>query len=227
MRLWQLPARALPVTAPAGRRGNRHLLRPPPRRRQRPGPDHDPAGARPAHRKAAGSTCSTATPGSTSRPLARLEALSALPRHRLPAHCPPCAGSASLVPALPTTGLPCAAIPRPSRPARLPLLRAARPLAAPPPTALVRPLASPLLCRRHRRWLGGAAETAQADISAAPEILTAHRRYQRLLARSGDREWAAASIGAAWGITTAPGRKIHTAGRRSAAAGRTEPASSA
>jgi hypothetical protein len=70
------------------------------------------------------------------------------------------------------------------------------------PTALVRPQASPLLCRRHLRWLGGAAETAQAGISAAPEILTAHRRYQQLLARSGDREWAAASIGAAWGITT-------------------------
>ncbi len=64
-------------------------------------------------------------------------------------------------------------------------------------TALVRPQASPLLCRRHLRWLGGAAETAQTGIPATPEILTAHRRYQQLLARSGDREWAAASIGAA------------------------------
>jgi hypothetical protein len=67
---------------------------------------------------------------------------------------------------------------------------------------LVRPQASPLLCRRHLRWLGPTAETAQADISAVPEILTAHRRYQQLLARSGDRDWAAASIGAAWTITT-------------------------
>jgi hypothetical protein len=132
--------------------------------------------------------------------IARLEALSALPGHRL----------ATALPAL-RWGPPRAFRPLPEA---SPALRCYRPWpaarsacrpcalrAGATATVLVRPQASPLLCRRHLRWLGPASETVQADISAVPEILTAHRRYQQLLARSGDREWAAAGIGAAWAIT--------------------------
>ena len=135
--------------------------------------------------------------------IARLEAFSALPRHRLATVLPALRwGPPRWFPPLPE-GSPALRCYRPwpaARPACRPCaLRACGGTTA---TVLVRPQASPLLCRRHLRWLGGAAETAQAGISAAPEILTAHRRYQQILARSSDRKWAAASIGAAWRITT-------------------------
>lgn len=134
--------------------------------------------------------------------IARLEALSALPRYR------------------PATALPALRWGPPRRfplPEDTPALRCYRPFPAARPacrpcalracgattaTPLVRPQASPLLCRRHLRWLGPVGDTAQADISAAPEILTAHRRYQQILTRNSDPEWAAASVSAAWAITT-------------------------
>jgi len=202
MSLWQLPARALPVTLrPLG--GETVISY---TRRLSEANDLAPT----AIMRALGQVI----PGSgyhlldhdawlNDQAIARLEALSALPGHRLATALPALRwGPPRWFPPLPEDS-PALRCYRPwpaARPACRPCaLRASGGTAA---TALVRPQASPLLCRRHLRWLGGAAETAQTDISAAPEILTAHRRYQQLLARSGDRDWAAASIGAAWGITT-------------------------
>jgi hypothetical protein len=42
----------------------------------------------------------------------------------------------------------------------------------------------PVLCRKHRRWLA-----TNTDLTDTPEIITAHRRYGRLLATGGDRDW--------------------------------------
>jgi hypothetical protein len=71
------------------------------------------------------------------------------------------------------------------------------------PPAMVHPGTSPLVCQRHRRWLGPASETGQYDLSAAREILTAARRRTRLLARSPDRKWAAGIFQTAWSMTQA------------------------
>jgi hypothetical protein len=68
------------------------------------------------------------------------------------------------------------------------------------PPVLVHPGTSPLVCQRHRHWLGPAGETTQYDLSAAGEILTAARRRTRLLARSPDRKWAADIFHAAWSM---------------------------
>jgi hypothetical protein len=69
------------------------------------------------------------------------------------------------------------------------------------PTAMVRPPVSPLICRRHQRWLGTSDEPADIGISAVPEILTAHRRFQRLRLSSGNPQMTADCIQAAWNIT--------------------------
>jgi hypothetical protein len=67
-----------------------------------------------------------------------------------------------------------------------------------PAFALVRSEASPLLCRRHSRWL---ADKRQYDLSRTPEILTAHRRHIRLHLNHPDRGWTTTKIHAAWGMT--------------------------
>jgi hypothetical protein len=86
----------------------------------------------------------------------------------------------------------------PARPAcRRCLLRAS---GSSGPPVMVHPGTSPLICQRHKRWLGPAGETAQYDLSAAGEILTAARRRTRLLARSPDRKWAAGIFAAAWSM---------------------------
>lgn len=77
------------------------------------------------------------------------------------------------------------------------------------PTALVRPLVSPLLCQRHQRWLGTWDEPADIDISAAPEILTAYHRFQRLRLNSSDPQTAADGVQAAWNITRVWAREPH------------------
>jgi len=69
------------------------------------------------------------------------------------------------------------------------------------PPVMVLPGASPLVCQRHKRWLGTLDETAQYDLSAAGEILTARRRCTRLLSGSPDRNWAAGIFHTAWNIT--------------------------
>jgi hypothetical protein len=69
------------------------------------------------------------------------------------------------------------------------------------PAALVLPGRTPLVCRRHRRWLGPPHDTTQHDLSPAPEILSAGRRLARLLARSSDRPWTWRQFQTAWHIT--------------------------
>jgi hypothetical protein len=69
------------------------------------------------------------------------------------------------------------------------------------PDALILPGWTPLVCRRHRRWLGRDHETAQHDLSAAPDILAASRRLAGILARSGDRPWAWREFASAWNLT--------------------------
>lgn len=69
------------------------------------------------------------------------------------------------------------------------------------PDALVMPGSTPLVCHRHRRWLGRAHEPGQHDLSAAPEILAASRRLASILARSGDRAWAWKEFTRAWDLT--------------------------
>jgi hypothetical protein len=202
MKLWQLPARALPVTLrPLGGETiisyTRRLA--------------EANGLAPT---AIFRTLGQVTPGSglhlldhdawlNNQAIARLQALSAMPRHRLTTALPALRWGPPR-PFPPLTGhgpaLRCYRPYPPVRPACRPCaLRASDGTTA---TPLVRPQASPLLCRRHQRWLGPASETTQTDISAAPEILTAHRRYQQLLTRDGGQEWAAATIREAWAITT-------------------------
>lgn len=60
-----------------------------------------------------------------------------------------------------------------------------------PGPALVRPTATGLVCLTHRRWVGSGTacmggDDVQHDLTAAPEIITAHRRYCRLIHGSGD-----------------------------------------
>jgi hypothetical protein len=68
------------------------------------------------------------------------------------------------------------------------------------PGALVRPSWTPLLCQRHRRWLGHPHETIQHDLAAAGDVLAAYRRLKGLLARSGDHTWAWNEFQAAWNM---------------------------
>ncbi len=66
--------------------------------------------------------------------------------------------------------------------------------------ALILPGWTPLVCHRHRRWLGRDHETAQHDLSAAPDIIAASRRLAGILARSEDRAWAWKEFAHAWNL---------------------------
>lgn len=130
---------------------------------------------------------------------ARLEAYTGKPGDRLARVLPGLRGGGDRGPALP-----------PDRPAlcfyvahpRLPCRRCQQAASGPDgPDALVMPGWTPLVCHRHRRWLGRDHEPAQHDLSAAPGILAASRRLARLLARSGDRAWAWREFVHAWHLT--------------------------
>jgi hypothetical protein len=130
---------------------------------------------------------------------ARLEAYTGIPRDRL----------ARAVPAMTTQLHPGDTLP-PDRPALCFVRMQTRPpcrkceLAATGPggpAALVVPGWTPLICHRHRRWLGPAHATAQHDLSAVPDVLAAGRRLAGLLSRSGDRAWAWKEFRTAWNIT--------------------------
>jgi hypothetical protein len=69
------------------------------------------------------------------------------------------------------------------------------------PAALIMPGWTPLVCHRHRRWLGRDHETAQHDLSAVPDVLAASRRLAGVLARSEDRYWAWREFANAWHLT--------------------------
>jgi hypothetical protein len=69
------------------------------------------------------------------------------------------------------------------------------------PDALILPGWTPLVCHRHRRWLGRDHETAQHNLSAVPDVIAASRRLAGILARSGDRRWAWGEFAHAWNLT--------------------------
>jgi hypothetical protein len=68
------------------------------------------------------------------------------------------------------------------------------------PAALVLPSWTPIVCHRHRRWLGPAHDTTQHDLSPAPDVLAAGRRLAGLLTRSSDRAWTWSEFLTAWNI---------------------------
>jgi hypothetical protein len=67
------------------------------------------------------------------------------------------------------------------------------------PDILIVPGWTRMTCRRHRRWLGLSGETVQHDLSPARDILAADRRLAGLLARSGIT-WAWGEFITAWNI---------------------------
>jgi hypothetical protein len=130
---------------------------------------------------------------------ARLEAFTGKPRDLLARVLPGLRGGRDRGPALP-----------PDRPAlcfyvvrtRLACRRCQLAASGPDgPDALITPGWTPLVCHRHRRWLGRDHEAAQHDLSAVPDILAASRRLAQVLARSGDRAWAWKEFVHAWELT--------------------------
>jgi hypothetical protein len=89
--------------------------------------------------------------------------------------------------------------PRPRPACRFCLLRRAS--GPTPGTALVRAPDDPLLCRRHRRWLGTFSETTQYDLSRASDIIAADHRYKRLLADDPDPGRVTKILHEAWHTT--------------------------
>lgn len=70
-----------------------------------------------------------------------------------------------------------------------------------PGPVVVHPLEFPRLCGRHRRWIDtGPEQPGQLDLTAAPEIVAAHRRYARLRRRGGDPAWIAEQLRLAIGM---------------------------
>jgi hypothetical protein len=130
---------------------------------------------------------------------ARLEAYTGIPRERLaralPAMTRQMHPGDTLPPDRPTLCFIRAQTRPPCRKCELAATGADR------PAALALPGWTPLVCHRHRRWLGPADDTTQHDLSAAPGILAAGRRLAGLLARSGDRRWAWREFRTAWNIT--------------------------
>jgi hypothetical protein len=129
----------------------------------------------------------------------RLEAYTGIPRTRLSRALPAMRGQLH-----PDQGLP------PNRPALCfrrepprPACRHCQLAAGGPsgPEALILPGWTPLVCRRHRRWLGPDHEPCQYDLSAAGDVLAAERRLARLLAHSGDHAWAYREFRMAWDMT--------------------------
>src|SRR5260221_67473 len=131
--------------------------------------------------------------------LDRLEAYSGISRHRLTLALPALRQPAPSVPIQQTADRPIVHLYRPSppaRPARRPCtLRLCSRSRQPD---LIRPVSSPLICRRDKRWLD---EATQYDLSSAREILTSHRRYTRLQAGNRDRQWVNTNFSTAWQIT--------------------------
>jgi hypothetical protein len=140
--------------------------------------------------------------------LDRLEAYSGISRHRLTRALPALRQLPRSVPFQPTADRPVLYLYRPWPPACAACHRCTFRLSGRSgPPALIRPVASPLICRRDKRWLD---EAAQYDLSAAREILAFHRRYTRLQAGNFDRQWVTVNFTAAWQIaqgwgSTAPG----------------------
>lgn len=62
----------------------------------------------------------------------------------------------------------------------------------------------PRICTRHRRWIHthDKHQPRQVDLTHTPEVLTAHRRYARLLTRVQDHEWVREQLVRATWIAT-------------------------
>nr|WP_313775684.1 TniQ family protein [Mycobacterium sp.] len=60
---------------------------------------------------------------------------------------------------------------------------------------------APVICRRHRRWLGIPTAPGQFDLGNTPEIITANRRRDRLLRSQEHQQWTDIRLQAAEGVT--------------------------
>jgi hypothetical protein len=60
------------------------------------------------------------------------------------------------------------------------------------PKIIIRPMAFPKICAKHRRWIDtrDKEDQFQIDLAGAPEVITAHRRYARLRHKVGVGEQA-------------------------------------
>jgi hypothetical protein len=196
MRLWQAPARPLPVTArPVG--GETVISY---TRRLSVANDLPPYAVLRAlghPRTTIGKHLLICDARLNEQAAARLEAYTAIPRARLARALP--ALSARDRRALPQDRPALCflrAYPRPA--CRQCELAASGPSG---PDVLILPGWTRMTCQRHRRWLGLTGETAQHDLSPARDILAADRRLAGLLARSGHATWAWGEFTTAWNIT--------------------------
>jgi TniQ len=86
------------------------------------------------------------------------------------------------------------------------------------PKIRVHSLAFPHICRHHHRWIAtDHQQPHQVSFAGTPEIITAHRRYARLLATTGDNDWThrqlhqATSIAMGWATQShLHSPKLHT-----------------
>jgi hypothetical protein len=61
---------------------------------------------------------------------------------------------------------------------------------------------APVICRRHRRWLGIPTTPGQFDLSNTPEIITANRRRDRLFRSQENQQWTDTQFRVAEWVTT-------------------------
>jgi hypothetical protein len=73
---------------------------------------------------------------------------------------------------------------------------------------------APVICRRHRRWLGIPTTPGQFDLSNTPEIITANRRRDRLFRSQEDQQWTDTQFRAAEWVTTGWSGIVHPLSRR-------------
>jgi hypothetical protein len=99
------------------------------------------------------------------------------------------------------------------------------------PTIITHSLTFPLLCLRHQRWIATTSDQPhQIDVTATPEIRTAHRRYARLRVNTDDDNWThqqlrqATSIAMTWAARShLDSPKLHASWNARAAALDTSP----
>lgn len=73
---------------------------------------------------------------------------------------------------------------------------------------------APVICRRHRRWLGIPTTPGQFDLSNTPEIITANRRRDRLFRSREDQQWTDTQFRAAEWVTTGWSGIVHPLSHR-------------
>jgi hypothetical protein len=76
------------------------------------------------------------------------------------------------------------------------------------PDVRVHLMVFPLICERHRRWIHTNDDhPEQFDLTATPEIVTAHHKYAKLRAANQDTEWSRRQLHAGTYITTTWARR--------------------